>query len=196
MTMSHGRRLLLKWARLVHVYATLFGLLLILFFAVTGFLLNHEDWFAGDGPHTSTTAGAIPTGQLKEPDKLAVVEALRKDFGVRGALDSFEAEPDTLRVVFTGPGRRDEAQIERADGQTTVTHLTRGLLGIVLDMHRGKSTGAAWGLIIDGVSVLLLTVSATGLILWSSLRNRARHGLAVMALGLLAAVGVYVLFVP
>ena len=98
-------------------------------------------------------------------------------------------------MVFAGPGRRDEAVIERADGRTTVTHLTRGFLGVVLDMHRGKSTGLAWGVVIDSVCVLLLTVSATGLILWSSLRNRARHGLAVMGLGLLAGVGVYVLFV-
>jgi len=53
-----------------------------------------------------------------------------------------------------------------------------------------------WGVVIDSVCVLLLTVSAAGLILWSSLRHRARHGLAVMGLGLLVGVGVYVLFVP
>jgi hypothetical protein len=125
-----------------------------------------------------------------------VVEALRKDFGVRGALDSFETESDTLRVMFAGPGRRDDVVIERADSQTTVTHLTRGLIGVILDLHCGKATGPVWGVVIDGVCVLLLTVSATGLILWSSLRNRARHGLAVMLLGLFVGVGVYVLFVP
>ena len=32
--MTHAHRTLLKWARLVHVYLTLFGCLLILFFAI------------------------------------------------------------------------------------------------------------------------------------------------------------------
>ena len=34
--MIHAHRLLLKWARLLHVYLTLFGFVLLLFFAVTG----------------------------------------------------------------------------------------------------------------------------------------------------------------
>ena len=194
--MTHAHRLLLKSARLVHVYTTLFGLLLILFFAATGFILNHEDWFAGDGPNVSTHSGAVPTGLLMGPDKLQIVELLRKDFGVRGALDAFEVEPDSLHVVFSGPGRRHEVTIERADGQITVTHTVRGCLGVMMDLHRGKSTGFAWGLLIDGVCVLLLVVSVTGLILWSSLRNRAQHGLAVMLLGLAAGLGIYYVFVP
>jgi len=194
--MSHAHRLLLKWARTAHVYLTLFGLGLVLFFAVTGFLLNHEEWFGVEVTSTRTTTGTVPTGLLKEPDRLAVVELLRKDFGARGTVDAFEAEADSLRVVFAGPGRRDEAEIGRADGRVTVTHSSRGLLGLLTDLHRGKSTGRAWGLLIDGVCVLLLVVSATGLVLWSSLRSRGRHGLAVLGLGLAASAGVYYLFVP
>jgi len=41
----HVYRLVVKWARTVHVYLTLFGFGLLLFFAVTGFMLNHEDMF-------------------------------------------------------------------------------------------------------------------------------------------------------
>ena len=143
--MSHAHRLLLKWARTAHVYLTLFGLGLVLFFAVTGFLLNHEEWFGVEVTSTRTTTGTVPTGLLKEPDRLAVVELLRKDFGARGTVDAFEAEADSLRVVFAGPGRRDEAEIGRADGRVTVTHSSRGLLGLLTDLHRGKSTGRAWG---------------------------------------------------
>ena len=55
--MSHGHRILLKCARLVHVYLTMFGCLLILFFAVTGFMLNHEDWFLSDSEEETSTSG-------------------------------------------------------------------------------------------------------------------------------------------
>lgn len=39
------------------------------------------------------------------------------------------------------------------------------------DLHKGKSAVWVWGLLIDGISILLLIISATGLILWSSLKQ-------------------------
>ena len=81
--MSPQHRWLLKWARTVHLYAALFALTLVLFFALTGFMLNHEDWFSPRDPFTRTWTGSVPTGLLQEPDKLGVVEILRKDMGAR-----------------------------------------------------------------------------------------------------------------
>jgi uncharacterized protein len=49
-----------------------------------------------------------------------------------------------------------------------------------------------WSFVIDGVSILFVLVSITGLILWSSLRSRAQYGIAVLLLG--AAVGLIVYF--
>jgi hypothetical protein len=211
--MTHGHRLLLKWARTAHVYLTLFGLVLLLMFAVTGFLLRHEEWFVDERKtHEHTTTGTIPPNYLAPLDELMVVEILRKDLGVTGALDRPEGaqEPgaerpglqkegdDKLRAVFRGPGRECEASIRLADGATTVTHRSWGLVRVLTDLHRGKSTvtGPVWGLVVDGVSILFVIVSITGLILWSSLRNRARHGLLVIGLGLAMTLVVYFVFVP
>jgi hypothetical protein len=198
MSTSHGHRLVIKWARTVHVYLTLFGFALLLFFAVTGFILNHEDWFGLDEPHKHERTGTMPVRFLKPLDKLAVVEALRADYGAVGALDSIKEDADGQRVlaVFKAPGRQIEAEIECDDGKTVVTHESRGALGMLTDMHRGKSSGAAWGLVIDAVSILFVIVSLTGLILWSSLRSRGKHGLLTIGLGLAAGLVVYFLFVP
>src|ERR1700676_703403 len=113
--MSPFHRGLVKWARTVHLYTTLFALALVLFFSITGFMLNHEDWFGTSDPHTHTDTGSIPTALLQGPDKLAVVELLRKEFGATGAVDSFEEEEggESFRVVFKSPGRRVEAIIKR-----------------------------------------------------------------------------------
>jgi hypothetical protein len=204
--MTYGHRLLLKWARLVHVYVTMFGLLLILFFAVTGFMLNHEKWFGFEEKIETTTPGSVPTGMLVEPNKLAIVELLRKDFDVRGAMvGDFELqtevnekgeEKEYWAVKFKGPGREDAARIDRKTGQTVVKHETAGLVGLLVDLHRGRETGAVWSLVIDGLSVLLLIVSVTGLVMWQSLRGRARYGLVFMVLGLVVTAGVYYVFVP
>ena len=199
--MSRGRRLLLKLARLVHVYLTMFGFVMVLFFAVTGFMLNHEDWFLpaaeDEERYTTTTTGVLPTALLHQPDKLAIVELLRKDFGAAGAMNDFDDKDEKeLRVAFKGPGREDVAVIQRDSGQTEVTHKVRGLLAILTDLHKGKDAGAVWKLLIDGVCVLLLFVSMTGFILWQSLRGRAHYGLVFMGLGLMVGVGVYFLLVP
>ena len=47
--MSPAYRKLLKASRIAHVYLTLFGLVLILFFSITGFMLNYEGWFLPPG---------------------------------------------------------------------------------------------------------------------------------------------------
>ena len=127
--MTQAHRWLLKWARTLHVYLTLFGFVLLLFFALTGFMLNHEDWFSSPEPTRQTIEGKIPTTLLGEStNQLGVVEKLRKDFGARGEVDIFEDEKenDAIRVNFKAPGYFAEAIIKREDGATEVKHESRG----------------------------------------------------------------------
>ncbi|NBO92514.1 MAG: hypothetical protein EBV06_09440 [Planctomycetia bacterium] len=188
--MSPMRKALLKWARRIHLYLTLFTLGLILLFAVTGFMLNHEDWFVSGEPNTRTVEGKLPLAMLSGPDRLAVVETLRNNFSAVGPVDSFEEQDDTLTVVFKRPGLRVEAVIQRDGGETTLAFESKGLNGILLDLHRGKSTGWLWSLVIDGLCVCLVITALTGLVLWSSLKDRGRPGLVVMAAGVAASVAV------
>src|SRR5262245_43740986 len=111
--MTRGYRLLLKSARTFHIYATLTGLLLILFFAVTGFILNHEDWFHLNEPTRHESKALTPTRLLADLDKLGVVEYLRSQCGVTGAVDAFDTDDDAIKVVFKSPGRQTDALIQR-----------------------------------------------------------------------------------
>ena len=181
-------------ARTIHLYLTLFALTLVLLFSVTGFMLNHEDWFTPAEPHTRTRTGTVPTEILIEPDKFAVSEFLRKEFEVVGLVDSFEADEDRVRVVFKRPGVEVEAVIQREEGQAEVTPHSRGVGGILLDLHRGKSTGLVWSVVIDAVCAVLLVVAATGLILFSSLKGRGLYGLLVLGVGVAASVAVILMF--
>src|SRR6478672_405113 len=95
--MNQAHRQALRWARTLHVYLTLFGFVLLLFFAVTGFMLNHEDWFLP----RQTTSGSMPIEWLGTPeDRDSIVGKLQGDFGVSGDLESFESAGDTVRVAF------------------------------------------------------------------------------------------------
>ncbi len=194
--MTPAYRRLLKWSRTVHVYLTLFGLVLILFFAVTGFMLNHEDWFLPTEPRTWKAEGIVPPTLLDPLDRLGLVESLRNQFGATGAVNSFREDDDAIQVEFVKPGLRVLAEVRRDDGQTTVEFEGRGWAAVLTDLHKGKSAGWAWGLVIDSVCVLFLVISITGLVLWASLRSRGQGGVLVILLGLAAAVFVFVRYVP
>lgn len=274
----HAYRLLLRWSRTLHVYLTLLGLTLLLFFAVTGFMLNHENWFL---PRQSTT-GAIPLELLGLPeDRDGILARLRDDFGVPGELEAYDATADSLRitfksdegrafvdirkrdgvatvthdtdrsreiiaivegtmpvellrpddpsvqlpivemlrkkfaargevnspptyekedesfhVVFKSPGYLGTAVIRAGDGHTRVIHQSRGINGILLDLHRGKDSGLAWSLVIDGVAILFVIVAVTGFILWTSLRSRAQNGFVILMAGAAIGLAIYFVCVP
>ena len=84
------KRALTKWSRLTHIYLSMFGLLIVLFFAVTGFTLNHTEWFGWDESQQRQVEGSIAAKHFEPLDKLMIVESLRKDFQVRGAMTSFD----------------------------------------------------------------------------------------------------------
>ncbi|MBA4065525.1 MAG: hypothetical protein C0501_17780 [Isosphaera sp.] len=214
--MSRFRRWLLKTARTVHVYVTLFGLTLILFFAVTGFMLNHIEWFLPDEPRTVREARPLPldrlpggrlpeAGEVTGDQKLAVVEALRKEFGIAGELWSFDNGDEAQIVVgFRRAGGETEARVRR-DGAAEVERRSQGWAVVLTDLHRGnrgnvsgepRLTGAAWSWVIDVTCVLLLVISATGLFLWWSLKARGKWGAVLLLLGGGAASAVYYWWVP
>jgi hypothetical protein len=194
--MSPAYRRLLKASRTAHLYLTLFGLVLIVFFAVTGFMLNHEDWFGLGEPRERTAEGVLPTAVLNPVDKFEASEAIRREFGTAGVVNSFRIDDDTIEVEYLRPGGRAVAEAQRDTGRTVVTFEERGWAGVMTDLHKGKSAGRAWGLLIDAVCILLLIISTTGLILWWSLRSRGKWAAVGFLLGTGLAFATYYWRVP
>ncbi len=194
--MSPAYRRLLKAARAAHLYLTLAGLALILFFAVTGFMLNHESWFLPDEPVTRTAEATVPEATDPAADRLDVSEGVRRAFGARGEVKSYRADDETVEVEYLRPGERTLVEVRRGDGHATATVESRGWAAVAVDLHKGKYTGRAWMLLIDVVCVLLLVIAATGLVLWWSLKSRGRWGAALVVLGGAAGYAVYHWLVP
>ena len=197
MGLSHHTRLLLKsWSRTLHIYLSLLGLVMVVFFALTGFFLNHPAWFDLENPSVRTTKGTVPANTLEEPDKLAIVEHLRAQFHVSGTLDSFDVQDDELRVVFKSPARRVEAVIQRKGGDAEITFESRNALARLSELHRGDDAGPAWRLVIDVVAALVLVSAGTGMFLWLLVPKWRRWGIAAIAVCVVASVAVYFFLVP
>ncbi|HLY73280.1 MAG TPA: PepSY-associated TM helix domain-containing protein [Planctomycetota bacterium] len=190
-----GRRLL-SVSRTLHIYLTMLACLLLLFFGSTGFMLNHGDWFGLEALRIQKREGKLPQAILAPLDRLAVVEGLRSDLGAAGAVDSFEVEEETLRIVFRRPGLRAEAAVRLADGRVELTSEERGIAALLTDLHKGAYAGGGWKWVIDGTAVLLVLGSLTGLILWISLPRRRALGILALSVGLLSSAATYWLLVP
>lgn len=193
----NGRwRSVVALCRTVHIYLTLFSLVLMIFFALTGVMLVHGDRLGLFEPSMTQVTGTIPASMLTEPDRLAIVEYLRSSLGAAGAMQSFESDADELRVVFNRPSRRDEAIISRSNGDVTLEVEEHGAAAILTDLHKDFASGPWWWVVVDVAGVLMLLGSLTGLVLWCTLPRRRVPGLAFIACGTIASIVAYLVLVP
>jgi hypothetical protein len=190
------KRKLAALSRWLHIYLSMASFAILLFFAATGFTLNHQDWFTAQ-QKTVQSRGALNPQWLKGGvDKLQVVEYLRRKDGVHGAIDDFRIEDSQCTVSFKGPGYEADIVIDRAAGTYDVTETRAGFVAILNDLHKGRDTGKTWSKVIDVSALLLTLVSLTGLILVLYLHKRRLSGLLLLAAGGLAGYLVYVIWTP
>lgn len=190
------RRRIAKAARWLHIYGSMLSLGLILFFAVTGITLNHPDWFAAQ-EITSERHGAMAASWLTgSVDKLQVVEYLRANAGIHGALADFRIDDQQCEVVFKGPGYAATALVERATGRFDLTESRFGMAAIVNDLHKGRDTGRVWSVVIDLSAAVLVFVSLTGLVLLYFVHKYRLAGVILLGVGALATYLVYAIWVP
>jgi hypothetical protein len=202
-------RTFLAWTRTIHIYLTMAALALMLFFAVTGITANHEEWFGATDPHERVVTGTTPADAVAQSDKLRIVEHLRSQFGVTGALHDFGVTDDKFSVEFRAPGHHASAEIARPAapdaspdaarppaGQTTVTFTTFNLIARLNDLHRARDTGDRWRVIVDASAILIVLASFTGIILWFALPKRRNLGIVWTIFGTAASVAFYLAVVP
>ena len=194
------RRRVAKATRWLHIYGSMLSLALVLFFAITGITLNHQDWFASQ-QRTVERHGTISTSWLRTADsegvdKLQVVEYFRSVAGLRGALAEFRIDDSQCEVVFKGPGYAASAVVDRSTGRFDVTESRMGLAAIINDLHKGRDTGRVWSLAIDVSAVLLVFISLTGLVLLYFVHKHRVAGVILCGAGALASYLVYAIWVP
>jgi len=209
------RRLAVGFAGLVrwlHIYVSMFGLAVVLFFSATGVTLNHPDWFFGELQRTTQSEGDLDpewlrgreqgpaNGAAHDPPagvaKLEVVERLRQTHGIRGALADFRVDDAECVVAFKGPGYAADAFIDRESGHYSLTQTFHGIIGVLNDLHKGRDTGPVWSFLIDASAIVLVLISLSGLVLLFYLKLRRRPGLVVALLGTLALLAVVFWGVP
>lgn len=189
-----------SWSRWIHIYLSMFSLVSLLFFAVTGLTLNHTEWFE-DMQTTSRMEGSmtgawVAPGDSSNVAKLEVVEYLRKAHHISGAVGEFAIDEEQCTISFNGPGYTADVFINRADGNYEVSETKTGIWGIMNDLHKGRDAGQGWSWLIDISAILMIIVSLSGLMMLFFLKKKRMAGLLMIVLGGLAVGLIYWLLVP
>lgn len=186
---------LTQWALTLHIYLSMTGFLLIILFAVTGLTLNHAD-FGLSEPQIETSTLTLPDHLLGQPEEQQITDHLREQLGVTSPVTLYKQFPEEIEVLFAAPGKRTHVIINREEKTAAVERETRGLLGKIGDLHKGRDSGRLWFWIIDITAVLLTISSLTGIVTLASLPARRRGGFVFGALGLFLAILLYLVWVP
>jgi len=193
--MKHVIRVISHWGLLIHIYVSMAGFTLVLFFAITGFTLNHQD-FGWAEPQLTTSTMKLPLDVIAHPNKEQIGQHLRQALGINSQITDYHDDASQIQATFAVPGSRVLITIDRSDGTTEIEKETRGLLGRLDDLHKGFDSGPTWYWIIDISAVLLTVSSLTGMITLLSLRARRRSGFIVASLGVAMIIAIYAIWVP
>jgi hypothetical protein len=192
---------LYRQARMLHAYLSAFAFLALMFFAVTGLLLNHPDWFGSgrDEPRDSIIhlpLAAIQQAQQQPQPEQALAALVAKKISLHGVLKQTDLiEPDML-LHFEGVGGSSDVSIDLSSGRTEVSNSDAQFSRIIQDLHRGKNSGAAWKWLIDISAIVILALSMFGFILFFSVRFRVVVNIRLVLLSLALMIGLFLFFVP
>jgi uncharacterized protein len=189
----HPRPLKLRihtWLHRLHTYISMFSLLLILFFAVTGITLNHPDWTLGSTEKRQQLTGTLPADSKKgsEVNWLKVAEYLRAQHGVHGHADDPRLEGGEGSISFKAPDYSAGCFIQEKTGHYELNVETRGALALLNDLHRGQDAGTLWMRTIDLSGIFLTVLSLTGIGLLLYLKRIRRAALITMVVGIMVTV--------
>jgi hypothetical protein len=186
-------------SRWLHIYLSMASFAILFFFAVTGLTLNHQQWFAKQ-QKTTLSKGRMNVQWLhtadRSVDKLQVVEYLRSQNKVSGAVSDFRIDDSQVAVSFKGPGYAADIFIDRDSGAYDLTENKMGLAAMMNDLHKGRDSGHAWSLVIDISAVLMTFVSASGIVLLCFLQKRRFSGFLAAAVGAVFCIVICLLWVP
>lgn len=179
-----------KLTRKLHGWTSMVSLLVVLFFAVTGLLLNNPTWTFGQEPQVTTVSGTLPEGAISngQPDFLVISEYLRANQGVSGQITDYGTSGDNGRISYGSPGYTATASFTVSGGTFTVQTTRSGVVALLSDLHKGTNAATPWKLAIDASAILLTAVALTGLILQLLMAKKRTSALVLLGVGVVGGV--------
>lgn len=141
-----------------------------MFFALTGLLLNHPEWFENAPPEQKQTLPLSASlkqaiSQQENPTQL-ILNQVRQQALVTGRFQSSEVLEDEISLRLASPAGTTDIWIDKLGNQIEITRKPANVAGLINDLHRGKQTSTSWRWFIDIAAIIIMLLSIAGYILF------------------------------
>jgi hypothetical protein len=186
-----------RQCRLWHGYLSAFAFAALLFFAVTGIVLNHPNWLAATEPRGAPVKLTLTSSQLQElRSAQAPAEMLTDMIAARttlyGVFKGSDTEMDQIFVRLRGARGSSDIRANLRDGTVVVMSERATTTGLLNALHRGEQAGTAWRAFIDIAAGILIAVSLVGYTIFVSMSARLKTALFITGLSVLGMVMLFV----
>ncbi len=188
----YQRRDFYRHARYVHGWLSAFAFIILLFFAATGLLLNHPEWFKSEQQEQSfkliLPSTLLHSIQDQENPSQVILDYVRQQHGLIGRYQSSEVLDGEVMIRLESPAGSTDVWVLLDNGETEITSKPASTVSLLNDLHRGKNVGTAWSWLIDISAIIILLLSLAGYILFLTIKTRLVTNLILTALSLFAII--------
>tara|TARA_B100001287_G_C22593106_1_gene486645 strand:+ start:327 stop:1004 length:678 start_codon:yes stop_codon:yes gene_type:complete len=191
-----------KYCRMLHAYLSAFAFLILMFFAASGLLLNHPEWFAGGeiGEDKTTEANfsieALSDVASINDEGIAFAEFAKERLPLLGDFHSAEVFPEEEAFLkFSGSKGNSDVVIDLVNGKVEYEVTKASLVEIMHNLHRGKDSGAVWSKVIDVSAILILVMSMFGFLLMFFIKFRLVNSMVILGTSVVFFAVIYAFFV-
>lgn len=178
------------WARKIHLYSAIPLTFAMVFFSITGFLLNHPEWEFGQ-TKTQQYEVTPPEFLLNETNwsqqyhqqALNLLLWLDKEHGLSGPESEIEWDEGVLILTIQGPGKHLLVELDTETQSFTLEAREHSFMALLNNVHRAKHVSGHWRLLSDVSALLMLVFSVSGLILLMANRVQAKTHMPLFVLG-------------
>ncbi|MDY7025493.1 MAG: PepSY-associated TM helix domain-containing protein [Pseudomonadota bacterium] len=191
-----------RLSRWIHVYFSVFLLALLLFFCLTGFTLNHADWFNANKTvnQTEFVLAEVLQKQLQAgeqlPKSLLLAEVRQKTGLVNPSQIDWDLESGFIGIDYQLPAGYAYVEVLIDDARMVVEHQHAGFIALVNDLHKGRHSGAVWSWVIDICAFAMTLFSVAGLLIMFQNKRYRPHAIPLFSIGFIAPLWLYFAFVP
>ncbi|ENU30351.1 PepSY-associated TM helix domain-containing protein [Acinetobacter sp. NIPH 1852] len=184
----YQRRDFYRHARYVHGWLSAFAFIALIFFSVTGLLLNHPEWFKPAQQEQSNTIilpeQLMRTVAEQENPTQTLLDYLRQQQSLVGRYQSSEILDGEVMIRLDSPAGSTDIWVLLDTAEAEITMKPASTVSLLNDLHRGKNVGAGWSWLIDISAVIIVLLSLAGYILFLTLKTRLLTHLTLTAVSL------------
>jgi len=189
-----------RQCRIWHGYLSAFAFVALLFFAVTGIFLNHPDWFTAKTPPLGESTITLTPKQLQDVRNAQMpAEALMRIVAVQttlyGEYKNGEVAAGQVFVRLQGVRGSSDIRANLDDGSVSVAVERATTVSLLNALHRGELAGTTWRALIDVAAGVLVVLSLVGYAIFMSMTTRLKTALVITGSSVLAAAGLFAMFV-